>query len=82
MVIVALSTGGQNQADRFAGVELTTVPVAGQVHMVQLPGGGGNVGGFARPDGADHGGSQTTAQVLQCASASQFFLDNRRPLVD
>ena len=33
-------------------------------------------------DGPDHGGSQTTAQVLQCTSASQFFLDNRRPLVD
>ena len=51
MAIVAVSAGGQNQADRFAGVELTTVPVAGQVHMVQRPGGGGNVGVFAGPDG-------------------------------
>ncbi len=51
MVIVAVSAGGQNQADRFAGVELTIVPVAGQVHMISRPGGGGNVGVFAGPDG-------------------------------
>ena len=48
MVAVA---GEQRPADRFAGVELTVVPVAGQVHMVQRPGGGGNVGVFAGPDG-------------------------------
>ncbi len=41
----------QNPADRFAGVELSVVPAAGQVHMVQRPGGGGNVGVFAGPDG-------------------------------
>ena len=51
MAIVAVTAGGQNQADRFAGVELTIVPVAGQVHMIQRPGGGGNVGVFAGPDG-------------------------------
>ncbi len=51
MVIVAVGSGGQNQADRFAGVELTIVPVAGRVHMIQRPGGGGNVGVFAGPDG-------------------------------
>ena len=51
MVIVAVSAGGQNQADRFAGVELTIEPVAGQVHMISRPGGGGNVGVFAGPDG-------------------------------
>ena len=50
-VIASVSAGGQNQADRFAGVELTIVPVAGQVHMIQRPGGGGNVGVFAGPDG-------------------------------
>ena len=44
-------TGAQNPGGRFAGVELTVVPVAGQVHMVQRPGGGGNVGVFAGPDG-------------------------------
>ena len=49
--LAAVRAGGQNQADRFAGVELTIVPVAGQVHMVQRPGGGGNVGVFAGPDG-------------------------------
>ena len=51
MAIAAVTTGGQNQADRFAGVELEIVPVAGQVHMIQRPGGGGNVGVFAGPDG-------------------------------
>ena len=50
--IVAVAVAGeQNPAGRFAGVELTVVPVAGQVHMVQRPGGGGNVGVFAGPDG-------------------------------
>ncbi len=44
-------TGEQNPGGRFAGVELTVVPVAGQVHMIQRPGGGGNVGLFAGPDG-------------------------------
>ena len=51
IVMVGVSAGEQNQGDRFAGIELTTVPVAGQVHMVQRPGGGGNVGVFAGPDG-------------------------------
>ena len=50
-IAVAAVAGEQNPADRFAGVELTVVPVAGQVHMVQRPGGGGNVGVFAGPDG-------------------------------
>ena len=36
---------------RFEGVELTIVPVAGNVHMVQRPGGGGNVGVFAGAEG-------------------------------
>ena len=50
-VVVAVAAGEQNPGDRFAGVELTTVPVAGNVHMVQRPGGGGNIGVFAGPDG-------------------------------
>ena len=50
IAVVAIA-GEQNPADRFAGVELTVLPVAGQVHMVQRPGGGGNVGVFAGPDG-------------------------------
>ena len=50
-IAVVAVAGQQDPADRFAGVELTVVPVAGQVHMVQRPGGGGNVGVFAGPDG-------------------------------
>ncbi|MXY24117.1 MAG: MBL fold metallo-hydrolase [Acidobacteria bacterium] len=50
--IVAVGAAGeQNPTDRFAGVELTIVPVAGQVHMVTRPGGGGNVGVFAGEEG-------------------------------
>ena len=50
-IVAVAVAAAQNPADRFAGVELTVVPVAGQVHMVQRPGGGGNVGVFAGPDG-------------------------------
>ncbi len=50
-IVVVAVAGEQNPADRFAGVELTVVPAAGRVHMVQRPGGGGNVGLFAGPDG-------------------------------
>ena len=50
-VLIVVGAGAQNQGDRFAGVELTTVPAAGRVHMIQRPGGGGNVGVFAGPDG-------------------------------
>ena len=45
------AAGAQDPDGRFAGVELAVVPVAGQVHMIQRPGGGGNVGLFAGPDG-------------------------------
>ena len=50
IVVVVVTAGEQNQGDRFAGVELTATPVAGNVHMVQGRG-GGNVGVFAGPDG-------------------------------
>ena len=50
-VVVAVAAGQSNQGAPFAGVALTTVPVAGKVHMVQRPGGGGNVGVFAGPEG-------------------------------
>ena len=50
-IAVVAVAGEQNPDDRFAGVELTVVPAAGRVHMVQRPGGGGNVGLFAGPDG-------------------------------
>ena len=51
IAVLAATAGGRNQGDPFAGVELEIVPVAGQVHMVTRPGGGGNVGVFAGDDG-------------------------------
>ena len=39
-IVVAVASGQQNQGNPFDGVELTTVPVAGNVHMVMRPGGG------------------------------------------
>ena len=36
---------------QFEGVELSITPVAGNVHMVQRPGGGGNIGAQIGPDG-------------------------------
>ncbi len=50
-IVVAVAAAEQNPGDRFAGVELTIVPAAGNVHMLMRPGGGGNVGVFAGPDG-------------------------------
>ena len=50
-IVVAVAEEQQNRRNRFAGVELTTVPAAGKVHMVQRPGGGGNVGVFTGPEG-------------------------------
>ena len=49
-VVVAVGLG-QGQAGRFDGVELSIEPVAGNVHMVQRPGGGGNIGVFVGPEG-------------------------------
>jgi glyoxylase-like metal-dependent hydrolase (beta-lactamase superfamily II) len=40
---------GQGQ---FEGVELSVIPVSGNVYMVQRPGGGGNVGVQVGPEGA------------------------------
>ncbi|MCY4662481.1 MAG: MBL fold metallo-hydrolase [Acidobacteria bacterium] len=51
IAVLTVTAGGQNQGDPFAGVELEILPVAGQVHMVTRPGGGGNVGVFAGADG-------------------------------
>ena len=50
-IVVVVAAGEQPRGGQFAGVELTTVPVAGNVHMLQRPGGGGNVGVLAGPDG-------------------------------
>ena len=48
---VVVATGQQRQGNQFEGVELTPVHAAGNVHMVTRPGGGGNVGVFAGPEG-------------------------------
>ena len=50
-IVMLSATEQQDRGNRFAGVELTITPVAGLVHMVQRPGGGGNIGVFAGPDG-------------------------------
>ncbi len=49
--VVAAAAGQPNRGNRFRGVELTTVHVAGNVHMVTRPGGGGNIGVFVGPEG-------------------------------
>lgn len=41
----------QGQPNQFQGVELSIVPVAGNVYMVQRPGGGGNIGVLVGPEG-------------------------------
>lgn len=48
LLTTAGSVHGQGQ---FQGVELTIVPVAGNVYMVSRPGGGGNIGVFVGPEG-------------------------------
>ena len=47
---VAVGTAGQ-PGNPFEGVQLTSVHVAGNVHMVTRPGGGGNIGVFVGPEG-------------------------------
>ena len=49
VITLAVSLGGGinlalGQGRGFDGVELTIVPVASNVYMVQRPGGGGNIG--------------------------------------
>lgn len=44
----SVTTYAQGQ---FEGVELSITPVAGNVYMVQRPGGGGNIGAQVGPDG-------------------------------
>tara|TARA_B100001123_G_scaffold114840_1_gene133920 strand:- start:592 stop:1545 length:954 start_codon:yes stop_codon:yes gene_type:complete len=48
---LAVAGFGQGQGNRFEGIELSIEPVAGNVYMIQRPGGGGNVGVFVGPDG-------------------------------
>jgi len=49
--VVAVVAEGQRQAGQFDEVELSIEAVAGRVHMLQRPGGMGNVGVFVGPDG-------------------------------
>ena len=48
---VVVTVGMVRGQARFDGVELSIEPVAGRVHMVQRPGGGGNIGVFAGDEG-------------------------------
>lgn len=50
--VVAVVAEGRRPAGQVDGVELSITAVAGRVHMVQRPGGMGNVGVFVGPDGA------------------------------
>jgi glyoxylase-like metal-dependent hydrolase (beta-lactamase superfamily II) len=51
--IATLCSAGASygQLGNFEGVELNIVPVAGNVYMVQRPGGGANIGVFVGPEG-------------------------------
>jgi len=49
--VFVLVRTAHGQGNQFQGVELSIVPVAGNVYMVQRPGGGGNIGVFVGPDG-------------------------------
>ena len=54
MLLIAcgmVAAGQPRGGNGFEGVELTAVHVAGNVHMVTRPGGGGNVGVFSGPEG-------------------------------
>lgn len=50
-ITLLATAGAQGQGNQFQGVELSIVPVAGNVYMVQRPGGGGNIGVFVGPEG-------------------------------
>jgi len=49
--LLAITASGSYGQGQFAGVELSIVPVAGNVYMVQRPGGGGNIGVLVGPEG-------------------------------
>lgn len=52
LAALAVAAVAKDQAgQRFDGVELAILPVAGNVYMVQRPGGGGNIGVFVGPEG-------------------------------
>ncbi len=49
---IAVANSSAYGQDQFEGVELSIEKVAGNVYMVQRPGGGGNVGVLVGPEGA------------------------------
>ena len=51
IILCGIATGNVQGQDQFAGVELSITPVAGNVYMVQRPGGGGNIGAMVGPEG-------------------------------
>ena len=51
IILCGIATGNVQGQDQFAGVELSITPVAGNVYMVQRPGGGGNIGAMGGPEG-------------------------------
>ena len=74
---------GQGRGNRFEGVELSIEPVAGNVYMIQRPGGGGNVAASVGPDGVLLGDSlfaplsdKLVAAVRQVTSDQIRFLVN------
>ena len=48
---LSATTSLSHSQGSFAGVELSITPVAGNVYMIQRPGGGGNIGVQVGPDG-------------------------------
>ena len=50
-VLLILAANLASAQGQFANVELDIVPVAGNVYMIQRPGGGGNIGAFVGPEG-------------------------------
>lgn len=49
--LLSLASVSAHAQGQFEGVELSITPVAGNVYMVQRPGGGGNIGAQIGPDG-------------------------------
>lgn len=51
VLVLLHSNVASAQGNQLQDVELAIVPVAGNVYMVQRPGGGGNIGAFIGPEG-------------------------------
>ena len=51
VALIVMAGSSNAQAGGFEGVELSITPVAGNVYMIQRPGGGGNIGAQIGADG-------------------------------